>query len=413
MTDLTSAHAAPGGRVARGRTAERQDARLNFAAHPLAWLAATLVRPLGAVVRIPGLGAIVNHLDIAHEILSRDTEFTKNGPGSIAAVFTQAMGPFALANMDGEGHRQLRARLGDLLTSSRCSALLDASRDPLDVACARLARGETVDLVDMARTLSGRLTMEMMGITPAAPDRDHAAREIFALGERIAAALQLRPLSGSRLARVQEDLDRLTSHARGAYDDPTPVPGSLVLRLREMGLSREEARGVLSIFFVAGTLTVAVALPRVVALLTDSGAWEELRANPTLVAPALDECLRFTTPVPATVRISQGADVRGHHFARGTRVVILTANLGRDPTVFDDPNRLDIHRAFDPRSRYLWYGYGPHFCLGFPLAQREMQLVIGELLRLPPGRLRVVRRKAARQVLLPAYARLDVVLGRS
>ena len=57
----------------------------------------------------PGFGVVVNDFELAHEILVRDDDFTKNGKGSIAGVMTQALGPFALSNMDGEAHRQLRA----------------------------------------------------------------------------------------------------------------------------------------------------------------------------------------------------------------------------------------------------------------------------------------------------------------
>lgn len=393
-------------------SARLYDTLVNLAAHPLGWPAARLLRAVGPVVRVPGLGVVVNNLELAHEILGRDGTFTKNGEGSIAAVFTQAMGPFALANMDGEAHHRLRSRLGDLLTPARCQSLLDACRAPLDVACQQLEQGETIDLVTVTHTLSGRLTMEMMGITPVTGDADEAAREIFALGERIAAALQLRPLKSNQLAAVRADLDRLTDYARSAFAAPDVAPGSLVHRLREMGLTSEEARGVLSIFFIAGTLTVAVALPRVVALLLDSGAMGELRGNPALAGRAIDEALRFATPVPATVRIAAtDAEVRGHRFRRGTRVVLLTANMARDPSVFEHPNRFDIHRRFDARGRYMWYGAGPHFCIGFPLAQREMQMVVGALAQLP-GTLRIVERRAATGVLLPAWRRLALRLER-
>ena len=267
--------------------ARLQEAWINLAAHPVAWPAAQILRALGPVVRVPGLGVVINDLELAHEILGRDDAFTKNGEGSIAAVFTQAMGPFALANMDGHAHHQLRSRLGDLLTPARCTALLDACRAPLDEACARLARGDTIDLVAVTRVLSGRLTMEMMGISPGDEDRNAAALRLFVLGERIAAALQLHPLTGSRLERVREDLDRLTGYARSAFEDPALAPGSLVHRLREMGLNGEEARGVLSIFFVAGTLTAAIALPRVIALLVDSRNMEAIRGDTTLTGKAV------------------------------------------------------------------------------------------------------------------------------
>lgn len=392
--------------------ARLQDALVNLAAHPFAWPAARVLRSLGPLVRVPGIGTVISDLELAHEILGRDDAFTKNGKGSIAAVFTQAMGPFALANMDGEAHRQLRARLGDLLTPPRCAALLSACRAPIDDACDRLMKGETVDLVTVTRTFSGRLTMELMGISSPEGARDAAARDVFALGERIAAALQLRPLTGHRLARVRGDLDQLTGYARSAFDSAELAPGSLVHRLREMGLSSEEARGVLSIFFIAGTLTAAVALPRVVALLLDTRAMDVVRNDLELVGRAVDEGLRLTTPVPATVRIAaRDAEVRGHRFAQGTRVVLLTSNMARDARVFADPHTLDLHREYDPRGRYLWYGAGPHFCIGFPLAQREMQLVVGLLAGLP-RRLVIVRRRAATGVLLPAYALLELRMER-
>lgn len=181
-------------------------------------------------------------------------------------------------------------------------------------------------------------------------------------------------------------------------------------RLREMGIPAEEARGVLSIFFIAGALTTAVALPRILALLVDSGQLGMLGNDAARVARAVDEGLRFTTPVPATVRVAQrDCEVRGRRIRAGSRVVILTSNLARDAALFPDPHRFDVTRVHDARARYLWYGAGPHFCFGFPLAQRELRMALGELAALP-GRLRIVRRRAARGVLLPSYARLVVRL---
>ncbi len=126
------------------------------------------------------------------------------------------------------------------------------------------------------------------------------------------------------------------------------------------------------------------------------------------VALAVDEGLRYTCPVPATIRIAAddcplGA-VRVH---AGERVVLLTANMARDPALFAEPDRFDITRSHDPRARYLWYGAGPHFCLGFTLAQRTLQYAVAQLAAVP-GPLRVASRKAARGVLLPAWLKLMV-----
>jgi len=103
--------------------------------------------------------------------------------------------------------------------------------------------------------------------------------------------------------------------------------------------------------------------------------------------------------------------VGGHRIAAGARVVILTCNLARDPGLFPSPDRFDPERVHPPQSRHLWFGAGPHFCLGFAVAQRQLAVVLDALLDLP-GELRIARRRAARAVIVPAYRRLEVRLDR-
>jgi cytochrome P450 len=384
------------------------DAVVNLAAHPVAWPLARLVRRIGPAVRVPGVGLVISGAELATEVLRRDGEFIKNGTGSIAANITQLIGPFALTNMDGDAHRHLRAKLGDLLSPSRTNDLLDACRGPLDEMVRDLSMGRTVDLVSVIRTWSGRLAMEMIGVTPRDGTADVAARQIVALGERVAAEFRLRSLSARRTRRMQADIDRLSGYARSAYEAETGPDTSLVRRLRELGLSFEETRGIVSIFFVAGTLTTALSLPRIVALLIDSGQISRLSQEPERIPAAIDEGLRYVTPLPATVRIAGGdVTLRGERVRAGTRVLILSMNLTKDADVFPDPFRFDIDRRQDPRGNRLWFGAGPHFCFGFTLAQRELQRVV-ELLAAVRGRLMIVRRRPALGALLPRYDRLDI-----
>jgi len=143
-------------------------------------------------------------------------------------------------------------------------------------------------------------------------------------------------------------------------------------------------------------------------MLVDTGEWVRLVDRPELVPAAIDEGLRCCVPIPATIRsVACDTSVNGHHFAAGSRAFIFTYNLAKDARLFPTPQRFDMNRSVDPRARHLWYGSGPHFCLGFGLAQRELCAVVDALLR-APGRLRIVRRRYARKVLLPGYACLDV-----
>lgn len=398
-----------------GRRAAWQEARLQFAAHPLLWPLARLAHRGGRVLRVPGLGVVVNDASVAHDVLTRDDVFVKRGEGGIADVMTQAFGPSALANMDGDPHRALRRRLGPLATVEQADAWLAASRAPLEAALAALARGDAVDLARTARALSGRLTLTLLGAGEAGTDRradvpgdDTLALDVHARGERIASALRLARLPARRLRPVQADLEALLRITREAFARPDLPPASLVARLRALGCDEDEVRGILSIFFVAGALTLGVALPRVVALLADSGQLALVARDARLVPRAVDEGLRYSCPVPLTLRLVARATRLGDVAVRvGDRIIVLTANLARDPRLFPDPHRFDVTRPHDPQARYLWYGAGPHFCLGFTLAQRALHEAVARLAALEGG-LQVVARTPARGVLLPAWRTLVV-----
>lgn len=390
--------------------ARLHDAIVNVAAHPIGWPLARVARRIGGVLWIPGLGHVVSDAELGHELLVRDEDFSKNGPRSLSATMTELIGPFALANMDGAEHRRLRATLSDVMSRTNARRLLAACDAPIARLQRDLAAGHTVDLVRWMRGLSGRVTFDMLGVTPPAGHEEAASIELVLLGEKIAAGFDFRAPSGRRIETARRYCDQLVAYARHGYESPAAPQTSFVRRLRDLGLSFDEAKGVISLIFLAGTLTTAAALPRIVALLIDAGRFAGLRGQPEAVPRAVAEGLRYSSPVPATVRIARrNVTLRGHRFRRGARIIILTCNLTRDRRLFPSPDMFDPSRDHDPRARNLWFGGGAHFCLGFPVAQLQLQLVLQALLA-EPGELRIVARRAARGVLVPAYSRLDVRL---
>jgi cytochrome P450 len=116
-----------------------------------------------------------------------------------------------------------------------------------------------------------------------------------------------------------------------------------------------------------------------IALLGHPEAQQALRAEPGRFATAVDEMLRWWTPVmvfrrTATRDVRLGpADVR-----TGDKVVVSFIAANRDPAVFADPSAFDIDRAPNP---HLVFGHGPHFCLGAHLARAQMRALFGELFR--------------------------------
>jgi cytochrome P450 len=99
-----------------------------------------------------------------------------------------------------------------------------------------------------------------------------------------------------------------------------------------------------------------------------------LRAQPELMPTAIEEVLRFSSPVQATVRRAmRDVELRGHIIPEGQEVIVWLASANRDADQFPDPDRFDIGRT---PNRHLGFGLGIHFCLGAPLARLEAKVAM-------------------------------------
>jgi cytochrome P450 len=159
---------------------------------------------------------------------------------------------------------------------------------------------------------------------------------------------------------------------------------------------------------MTGTETIQSFTPRLVALAVDTGWMDRLLlAGPddALRGRVVEEALRVTVPTPAMLRSVRSAHHVGAVPVRaGERVVIATVTCCRAGGAFDPA------RDADPALRNLWFGAGPHFCLGMPLAMAQVGAVLDALRPVAAaGRpLRVAGREVARGVLIPSYRRLRI-----
>jgi cytochrome P450 len=104
---------------------------------------------------------------------------------------------------------------------------------------------------------------------------------------------------------------------------------------------------------------------------------DELRDRPDLIPSAVEELLRFDSPVQGLFRTSTRAcPVHDVELPAGTRVQALFAAANRDPEVFDDPDTIRLDRFGPGATPHLAFGWGVHHCIGAPLARREGQLAL-------------------------------------
>jgi cytochrome P450 len=390
---------------ARARAHEQ---RLYWACHPLVHGLAGVAARLGPIVSVPRIGHLVSEWSLAKEVLASPGRFSKTGPGALSDLLTGVMGPSALINMDGDAHRSLRAQLQPLFAPRQAAELVHTVFGPaLAGLRSQLRQGERVDLVRVARLLTGRLACSILGVELPAGREDEACLDLHRAGSEFASVLSLadRRLGRRRITVARQRFEALIGIAGAAYvrGDERFLPG----RLRALGLDAEQSRGVIGLLLVAGTETMSSALPRTVALLVDSGQWPLLQGRRELLGPAIDEGLRLTAAVPLMTRsVVEPTSLAGRALGRDERVIVLLYKLLQTQAIASDPLHFNILRAIATPAVPAWFGHGPHFCLGASLARCELESTLGALLDV--GDLAIVGRRYASDSAFPGYGRLEI-----
>ena len=243
---------------------------------------------------------------------------------------------------------------------------------------------ETVDLVaEVALPLPLSVISSMLGVDAADRERFHVLVERFVVGLGSGSAAEaVRTIPTAR--RLYAVLEGLAAARREQPDDGL-ISGLLEANEDGDSLSDDEIIAMIFLLMLAGHDTTANLIgSSAVALIEHPEQAERLRAEPALLPSAVEELLRFTTPVPCgtTRYLTEDVEVEGVTLAEGSKVLGMIISANRDETVFDRPDELDLSR--DP-NKHLTFAFGKHFCLGNQLARLEGQIAIGELVRRFPA----------------------------
>jgi len=118
-------------------------------------------------------------------------------------------------------------------------------------------------------------------------------------------------------------------------------------------------------------------------LMLNLDQYRALRDDPRKVRGAVEEMLRWVTPIQNMMRtVEKETEVGNHVFSKGDRLLLMYASANRDEALFEDPYRFDIDR--DPNPHVAFGGYGAHFCLGNSLARLELRVMFEEIVRRIP-----------------------------
>jgi len=247
----------------------------------------------------------------------------------------------------------------------------------LDRAC---ARGHIDVVADLAYPLPIQVICEMLGIPEG--DRDRFSEWSRVLSRSLDPEfLQPKDATEERIAAVG---------AFGAYflpllEERRRAPGDDLLSAlavaEEDGEPLTDGQMMMTaiLLLVAGhETTVNLISGGVLALLSNPGEQARWRADPSLTPGAVEELLRFVSPVQMTGRVlTEDMELSGTRVPAGRYVLAMLASANRDPAVFTDPDTLVLDRV---DNRHLGFGFGIHHCLGAPLARLETAVTLERLL---------------------------------
>jgi cytochrome P450 len=285
--------------------------------------------------------------------------------------------------MDPPDHTRLRGLVSKAFTARVVERLEPRVQELVDdLLDAALEKPEIELIEDLAYPLPVRVISEMLGV----PAEDHETFKSWsaALARGLDPDMVLPP---EVIERREQAVVSFTDYFGGLIAERRSSPGDDLLSalvLAEDGgevLSETELLSTCILLLVAGhETTVNLIGNGTLALLRHPDQLDALRAGPSLARGAIEELLRFDPPVQLTGRIAlEPVDLgQGTVIEEGQFAMLLLASANRDPSVFADPDRLDLGRA---DNRHLSFGFGIHFCLGAPLARLEGRIAITSLLR--------------------------------
>lgn len=317
------------------------------------------------------LGGSATIEDLPEEVLSVRRNFLEFDPpkhGRYRRLMSTSFTPGAVARYE----EWLRGLVGGLLD--------------------RVPSGAEFDLVhELAAPIPIRVLAHVMGL----PDAD--LPHVIALGDRLLVDTDPDYVGELAFGREREEdrfkpfgspwAEELCAIGRAYYADRRRCPREDVLTLIANAevdgrpLSEHDLDNMFALMIVAGNETTrqGIALGTL-ALAQNPDQYDRVRAQPDLIPSAMEEILRYASPVWWFRRTAtKDVEIRGQQIAAGDKVVVWFAAANRDPDHYPDPHRFDVTR--NPTDQLTFGRGGPHHCLGVHLARLETRVYLEELVR--------------------------------
>lgn len=288
-----------------------------------------------------------------------------------------------LLTKDGTDHRRLRNLVTQAFTPRRIASLRPRIQQIADGLLDAVAPQGEMDLVEAyAFPLPITVIAELLGI----PVKDRANFRLWS------DAFVTAPFQGNADSAFFDSAMGFVRYLGQIFEERRQNPKddliSALLQAEEAGdkLSTQELFSMVVLLIIAGhETTVTLIGNATVALLTHPQEANQLRTNPTAMPQAIEEFLRYESPVQRALArwVVSEVKIGGKRFQRGDMVIPVIGSANRDEEVYPHPDVLDPVRA--NLNAHMAFGKGVHYCLGAPLARLEGEIALNTLLRRLPN----------------------------
>lgn len=307
-------------------------------------------------------------------------------PEQLTAMNLSELNPMArimvkqMLFMDPPAHKRIRGLCSAAFTPQRVEALRSHIRDIVTDLLAKFKSGGRLDLIaDLAEPLPCIVTAEMLGV----PVADH--RQLKVWSQDFAEMLGNFEHDAECVPRILKSTEDMTAYFRAAIRKDKLRSDGLVSSLATAEidgdrLTEEEVIANCIITLIGGQETTTnLVASGTLSLLRHPDQLAKLRGNLSLIPSAVEELLRYESPVQHTARLApEDVVLGGQQIQKRQAVIAVLAAANRDPERFPHPDRLDIVRD---DNRHVAFGSGGHVCFGGPLARLESHVVFEEMLK--------------------------------
>ena len=283
--------------------------------------------------------------------------------------------------VDPPAHTRLRGLMNKAFTPRAIERLQPRIAAIVERLIDAVAPRGRMDLIaDFAYPLPATVIAGMLGVPEADVER------FKDWSDNLAAFVGGAQATPTKYERAAYGLAEMDAYFRSIVRDRRQAPpqddviGGLIAAEEDgRALSEDELVATAVLILFAGHETTANLIGNgMLALLKHPVELERLRAHPDLGESAVEELLRYDSPAASVTRVAkQAVEFGGRRIAAGDRLFLMINAAHRDPEQFPDADRLDLGRA---DNRHIAFGYGPHYCIGAPLARLEGRIAFERLL---------------------------------